>query len=181
VTETIIKTGLARELTVETSWDDIYLRTKETGSFKNVEVSSFLTKEHAVELATALLEAAGKTAVTFDELPEVTEGTRPWADNYLYSNNMAQAADSDPKMVLEKAKGLFAIALELQKRQDEAVAKAKAEFEAEKAKEAELTKRRDKLAFELSEDFYGYAGVNRITQSAIDRIIELEDAAKSQP
>lgn len=177
-----IQTLLSRRITVRNEGNrDSYLIVEDT-SLGLKGISSILSQDETVELANMLLEAAGKTSVAFDELPEVTEKPRPWYDGYLTANNISQRLEDDPKMVLEKAKGLFAIALELQKRQDAAVEKAKAEFEAEKVKEAELTLRRDELVQDIADDSNrNYIGASTIFKAAIDRIIELEDDAKSQP
>lgn len=173
-----VNTGHHREITVYSDLGNIYLKAEDLLGYSSASknyVQTFLQKEHAIELGTALLEAAGhQVTYTPDELPKVTEG---WNDNRLHSNNMGQDVNSDPKMVMKKALGLLAIAKELEKRQAEAVERNKAEAKAEKEREEKLNKRRNALIQQLMHNpdlDYGYATI--LSQKAIDRIIDLEDA-----
>lgn len=172
-----INTNYQRVFEVIHDEGSIYLNVRETANWGKVDtVRSFLPDKVAVELATALLEAAGQEVThTPDELPKVVEG---WNDNRLHSNNVGANLTDDPKMVMKKALGLLAIAKELEKRQAEALERNKAEAKAEKEREEKLRQRREKLAQELSEGMRTYFYSPDSTRNAIDKIIELQDAAK---
>jgi hypothetical protein len=132
-------------------------------------VFSVLSNGQATELAAALL---GENATVITDLPKAK-----LRHGFVEAGGIDRHASSDPADVLNHAKELLAIHKVLVEQQAVAakeaeVAKAKAE-----AKESELTKRRDALAAEFR-GWGTYGNSSETFQKAIDRIIELEEAAK---
>lgn len=172
MTETVITTPYNRVITVTLNDGGIFLQAKATAGFgKAGEVQSFLSPENAVEIGTALLDAAGETpGLSIGALPEVTVS----GDGWYNAGGVVRSPAVDADNLLKQAKALLAIHARLVA--DRAAKKAK---EAAKAA-VNVTKRRDALVQELTGDSYRkYSSASEIFKASIDRIIELE--AKVQP
>lgn len=186
---TTITTDYSRQFEVTGSGIDTFLDVRDTDTKRSI--SSWLHGNTAEELGEALLEAAGKKLYAFDDLPKVTTN-----GYYLRADNVSRLATTDPADVMDRIKGLLAIHGELVKREEakkaeqeaaERAAKETAEAE-KKAAEAEKkaaeakAARRDELVREFNPTaswVATYYEVSSTARKAIDRIIELEDAAKA--
>lgn len=171
---TTITTDYSRELTVINRGYEFNLAVKDTDGKYAVkgEVYSHLTSEQATKLANALV---GENATLVTDLPEA-KLKHTWVE----AGNVDRHKDTDPAEVLEHAKQLLAIHAFLVKAQAEREAAKAAEEAKTKAKEAANAKRRDELASELAEGDPRATYSSRLTvvKKAIDRIIDLEEAAK---
>jgi len=171
VTETIVETMLARTITVVPQIRGAkHLTVRDTDQSK--EVRAYLYKDDAEKLGLALI---GDNATVITDLPEATSSKANWdVRNVVRSGRVSFYADVDPEKVLQDAKDGLAV-YKLLVEQQAVTAK---EAEVAKAKEAELTKRRDELATEFRGYVSTYRGSTSAFSGAIDRIIELEEAAK---
>lgn len=155
---TVITTGYDRKLTIRDHGHSFNLHVKDTdGTFAQPgEVYTSLTPEEATKLANALL---GGNATVVTDLPKVEK-----SGGYLFAGNYSRSITNSAEEVLENAKALLAIhAFLVEQEQEQAEADAR-------------EKRRDELTTELGAAPYGTLSV--IAQKAIDRIIDLEEAAK---
>lgn len=174
MTEVQIKTPYSRTLTVSEGWDGegskhLNITTTESGTHLS---DTLLPTESVNELATALL---GENATVITDLPEVTLDE----DGWFASDSFIRSPSSSPERLLKNAKALLAMHAFVVKRDAEQEEAKKAEAEAAKAKEAARDKRRDEVTQELTGDPYArYCDRFLIVKKSIDRIIELEEAAK---
>jgi len=141
-----------------------HLTVRDTDQSK--EVRAYLYKDDAEKLGLALI---GDNATVITDLPEA-EGKY----GYVLASGYERSSATSAEEVLKNAKALLAIHKHLVEQQ----AVTAKEAEVAKAKEAELTKRRDELATEFRGYVSTYRGSTSAFSGAIDRIIELEEAAK---
>lgn len=180
MTKSIIKTDFKRTLTVQEGWMDggsKHLSVKDTDYDK--EINTLLSGDNAKQIATALLPE-GSVVVT--DLPEAKIGA--W-DSRVYSGNVDRTIHAEPEKIEQTAKNLLAIAAFIrehnaEKAEAEAAAVAKHEeiLKLEQAERESLKARRDALVHEFTgstSTSYSYA--SPLAQNAVDRVIELEDAA----
>jgi len=166
VTKTIVETRINRKFTAFKWNGGVDLDVRDTSN--NDRVFSVLSPEQANDLATALLPE-GATVIT--DLPEATRGT----NGYIAAGGYSRYQSNTPEEVLNNAKALLAIHKVMVEQQ----AVAAKEAEAAKAKEAARTKRRDALVQELTGNPHtAYVWCGDLSKVAVDRIIELEEAAK---
>jgi hypothetical protein len=169
VTTTTFDTNIDRKLTVTTGGWGADLHVVDTSA--NNAVFSVLRPEEATKLGTALL---GDNTTVITDLPEASIETPAFGyRKVVRAGSESRYLDGDPERVMTAVKDLLAIHKVLVEQQ------AVAAKEAEVAKEAERQKRRDELTKELTDNArteYQYA--SDLAQSAIDRIIDLEEAAK---
>ena len=161
---------ISRTITVDSSNGLVFLKVAD-GTGKELQTNLTAWESKALpQLITALV---GEDAVVITDLPEVTFGFPPFGTReYAKAGNVEKWVDADPEKLVKTAKGLLAIAAVITKRNEE-----KAEAEKAKAEEDAKRTRRDKLVQELSgnpETVYEFA--TPLSQAAVDRIIELEDA-----
>lgn len=170
MTQTVIDTKLARTFTVvPQSGGAKHLTVKDTDQSK--EVRAYLYKDDAEKLGLALL---GENATVVTDLPVATRRKGTFDPHDVVTSGRVSFYDNvDPEKVLQDAKDGLAVYKLLVEQQ----ALAAKEAEVAKAKEAERTKRRDELAEELR-GWGTYTQSSEIFRAAIDRIIELEEAAK---
>lgn len=182
MTKSIVKTDFHREITVQGGWineGSKHIGIKNTANSTET-VNALLSDENAKEIAGALL---GDNAVIITDLPEAEQ--TPWGHR-VYAGNADRHETADPAEVEQLAKNLLAIAKFIRTRNtekeaaEEAAEKAEAERlrVAEEAK-AKLTTRRDELASELRGYESHYSNSTYVLKKAIDRVIELEDAAEA--
>lgn len=161
---------IAREITVEDDGYSTYLTMRNIGGNEDALCAS-LRGESRAKLAEALLPE-NSTVIT--DLPVAKRDV----DGWVYCGSTGSWDSRDPEKVLKNAKELLAIHALIVKSHEEQEA-AKAAAEAEKAAvEAARNKRRDDLAADLSGARGGYDTRTHAFKAAIDRIIELEEAAK---
>lgn len=165
-TKTKITTDYGRELNVAHSTYDVNLHVKDTdGAYGGKsEVYTGLSHGEAAQLAAALV---GENATVITDLPVASE------DGYGYVEaGTTSRLSGDAESILQQAKNLLAIHAFIVKRNEE---KEEEEKRAEKARKA----RRDELTKELTGNHHTeYAFTTELSQKAIDRIIDLEEAAK---
>lgn len=170
--KTVITTPLSRELIVRDHGHSFNLHVKDTdGTYaKPGEVYTSLNPEEATKLANALL---GENATVVTDLPEA-QLSGEWVEAGPHSRHI----NTSPAALRRVAKDLLAIAAKITELNTEKeAAEAKAAEEA-KAKADAREKRRNELATELVGTPCTYSGRLAVLQDAIDRIIDLEEAAK---
>lgn len=185
MTITNIKTPFRRELTVENNGPyDTYLQvTGDDWSTKH-DVKTFIPKAQVGELIEALL---GENATVVTDLPEAkVDPSFNHSKTVIRSGSSIEYVTKDPAKLVATAKELLAIATFNTKYQEEQAAETEAKAKAKEAavaeKETARAKRRNELADELAPRTPGlgknwYSNVSGNLQKAIDRIIELEEAA----
>jgi hypothetical protein len=173
VTKTVIdsKAGLVNRVITVDNDGMVFLKVWDGSR----EIQTNLTAWESKALPQLITALVGEDAVVITDLPEVTFGFPPFGTReYAKAGNVEKWVDADPEKLVKTAKGLLAIAAVITKRNEE-----KAEAEKVKAEEDAKRTRRDKLVQELSgnpETAYEFA--TPLSQAAVDRIIELEEAAK---
>jgi len=165
VTDTIVETRINRKFTVYPWSGGVDIKAEDTAN--NESVFSVLNLEEAEKLGLALI---GENATVITDLPEAKDD----GYGYVKANSYDRSSNTDPESVLKNAKALLAIHKFLVEQQ----AVATKEAEVAKAKEAARDKRRDELATEFRGYVSTYRGSTSAFSGAIDRIIELEEAAK---
>jgi hypothetical protein len=179
VETTTIKTDLARTITVEKCYGRQYLIVSDTDSDRTI--SSSLTSEEAETLGESLLEAAGKELVDIDPTYTTNLPQTKRDGCLIVAGDYDRGVNFNRDNLLEYIKALIAIhkfGVNKDKEDEAARIKAQAEADAKRAK-AILTARRDNLVEELGPHGGQYKFASELSQKAIDRIIALEDAAKS--
>lgn len=169
--KTTITTPFRRELTVEKDGPDTYLRVTGDDFGTKHDVKTFIPKEQVTELVNALV---GENGTLVTDLPEATV-----SENGLY----VAAGDVQRRIEYYTAEDFLTSAKQYLALHAFMV-KHEAEQEAAKAAEAEKEAQRTKRRNELAAEFRGYGGPTAYSAStgvfkaAIDRIIDLEEAAK---
>ncbi len=181
---TTVQTDYARTLTVSDfphTEGEVYLKVDDTDM--HTSISTALTTEEAATLGKALL---GDSVTVITDLPEAKLNHH----GYVEAGNTDRHQLADADYIEEQGKALLAIAKFIRAKnaeKAEAEAALKIEVEALKAVAAQkavvkLTKRRDALVQELTDsNATAYAWASELAKSAIDRVIELEDALAPVP
>lgn len=164
MTTTNITTPYRRELIVEQD-GGTYLEVKSDDFEGKKNIKTFLPEEQVAQLVTALL---GENATVITDLPEA----KVEVDGWVHSGSHGGWLTTSPEKVLKNVKELLAVHAYLVKHKAEQEEAKKAEAEAVKAK------RRDALATEFVGMPTTYASRSHVFRQSIDRIIELEEAAK---
>lgn len=162
----------ARTITIEeNSFGNTFLTVAREGS---VGVTANLTYEGTKAKDKLIKALAGENSTVVTDLPEVTVDRH----GYVETERTSRHESSNPEDILTLAKSLLAIHAFLVKRNEEQEAAKIAEEEAAQAKDRARDKRRDELASELVGIFCTYRSRIQTLKDAIDRIIDLEEAAK---
>lgn len=177
--KTIIKTDLCREFIVDEGWNgegSKHLTAVSTSFGTKETIESLLTAGEASQIGLALL---GENSVVVTDLPEVKRDV----DGWVFSGSNGAWETATPEKILKNAKELLAVHAFLVKRnaeQEEAKRAAeeaqKAEAEAVKAKEAARKARREEICQE--EFTVPYRDLGGVSKRFVNRIIDLEEAAK---